>query len=536
MTRITRLLIACVALLFAAAPSVAQRRPAQGAPRPLPDPARAPTLVVFLTVDQLRPDYFDRWRTQLVGGLGRLARGGAFYTNAFQDHAVTETAPGHATTMSGRFPRRTGIAQNSAGVQDPQQPLIGGGRGAGASPFRFRGTTLTDWLRSKNPRTRALSVSGKDRGAILPIGRDAQNVFWFAVPGVFTTSTYYADTLPDWVRRFNVRRLADSMMIRPWTLLMPESAYAEPDSVPEEAAGRDFRFPHVAANDPDWGLSATPFYDELTLGFALEGLRVLDLGAGPQTDILAIALSGTDYVGHKYGPDSREIHDQILRLDRALGAFLDSLFALRDSTKVIIALTADHGVAPFPEVHTRRTGEEALHVDVAPVFTRVRSEIAARGADSNALQFDVGMVLLDRRVMTRARINADSLLRALARSLVAIPGVARVNRPSDLAMRDTTSDALARRWLHTIPPDVPVELVVTLRPFSVWRTSARMAEHGSPNDYDAHVPVILYGPPFSAGRRTRPARVVDIAPTLAWATSTVPLETLDGRVLWDALR
>src|SRR5918992_5857172 len=237
MNRLPRLHIAAIALLFAM-PLAAQRRPAQGTPRPLPDPARAPTLVVFFTVDQLRPDYFERWRTQLSGGLARLARGGAFYSNAFQDHALTETAPGHAATMSGRFPRRTGIARNSAGVQDPQQPLIEA-RGPGASPFRFRGTTLTDWLRSKNPLTRALSVSGKDRGAILPIGRDAQHVFWFAAPGLFTTSTYYADTLPDWVRRFNERRLPDSMMVRPWTLLMPDSAYAEPDSVAEEANGRD---------------------------------------------------------------------------------------------------------------------------------------------------------------------------------------------------------------------------------------------------------------------------------------------------------
>src|SRR5688572_13072118 len=439
MTRLTRCLVASIALLFAAAALSAQRRPAQGTPRPLPDPARAPTLVVFFTVDQLRPDYFDRWRAQLTGGLGRLARGGAFYTNAFQDHALTETAPGHAATMSGRFPRRTGIARNSAGVQDPQQPLIEA-RGLGASPFRFRGTTLTDWLRSRNPRTRALSVSGKDRGAILPIGRDAQNVFWFAAPGLFTTSTYYADTLPEWVRRFNERSLPDSMAIRPWTLLLPESAYAESDSVPDEANARDFMFPHVAANDPEWGLAATPFYDELTLGFALEGLRALDLGAGPQTDILAISLSATDYVGHKYGPDSREIHDQILRLDRALGAFLDSLFAVRDSTKVIIALTADHGVASFPEVYGQRAGTTAFHVDVGPVFATVRSQIATRGGDSTALQFNGGMIMLDRRAMTRARVNSDSLLRALARSLAALPGVLRVNRPSDLGMRDTTSD------------------------------------------------------------------------------------------------
>ena len=528
-----RSLIIAAALLGATAPLSAQGR--AGAPRPLPDPARAPTLVVFFTVDQLRPDYFDRWRTQLTGGLGRLSRGGAFYTNAFHDHALTETAPGHAVTMSGRFPRRTGIVRNAQGVQDPQQPLVAA-RGGGASPFRFRGTTLTDWLRSKNPRTRALSVSGKDRGAILPIGRDAQHVFWFASPGVFTTSTYYADTLPDWVRRFNERRLADSMAARPWTLMLPDSAYAEPDDVPQEANGRDFLFPHVAAADTEWGLPATPFYDELTLAFALQGVRALDLGAGPQTDILAVSLSATDYVGHKYGPDSREVHDQILRLDRALGAFLDSLFFLRDSTKVIIALTADHGVASFPELYAQRAGATAYHVDVAPALSAVRSQLAARGADSSALQFEGGMIMLDRRVMTRAKINADSLLRALARTLASLPGVLRVNRPSDLGMRDTTSDVFARRWLHSIPPDLPVELVVTLRPNSVWWTTPREAMHGSPHDYDAHVPVILYGPPFSAGRRTRYARVVDMAPTLAWATSTVPLETLDGRVLWDALR
>jgi hypothetical protein len=406
-----RSLIIAAVLLGATAPLSAQRR--AGAPRALPDPARAPTLVVFFTVDQLRPDYFDRWRTQLTGGLGRLSRGGAFYTNAFHDHALTETAPGHSVTMSGRFPRRTGIVRNSQGVYDPQQPLVAA-RGPGASPFRFRGTTLTDWLRVKNPRTRALSVSGKDRGAILPIGRDAQQVFWFAAPGVFTTSRYYADTLPDWVRRFNERRLADSLAVRPWTLLLPDSAYAERDDVPQEANGRDFIFPHVAATDTAWGLPATPFYDELTLAFALQGLRALDLGAGPHTDILAVSLSATDYVGHKYGPDSREVHDQVLRLDRAVGAFLDSLFTIRDSTKVIIALTADHGVASFPEVYAQRTGAPAFHVDVAPALSTVRRrqqraairwrDDSARSAGNDARE--------DQRRFAAARAGADAGLAA----------------------------------------------------------------------------------------------------------------------------
>src|SRR4051812_2962830 len=162
-----------------------------------------PRLVVFLTVDQFRPDYLDRWSSQLTGGLARLSKHGAFFTNAFQDHGVTETAPGHSVTMSGRFPRSTGILRNAAGVEDLQAPLLTS-RDPGASPFRFRGSALIDWMRSRDPRSRALSISRKDRGAILPLGRAKQSVFWYATSnGQFTTSRYYADTLPDWIRRVN---------------------------------------------------------------------------------------------------------------------------------------------------------------------------------------------------------------------------------------------------------------------------------------------------------------------------------------------
>src|SRR3982750_4447300 len=124
-------------------------------------PAERPRLVVFLTVDQFRPDYLDRWAGQLTGGLARLSRQGSFFTNAFQDHGVTETAPGHSVTMAGRFPRSTGILRNTAGVEDPQSPLLTS-RDPGASPFRFRGSTLIDWMRLHDPRSRALSISPKD--------------------------------------------------------------------------------------------------------------------------------------------------------------------------------------------------------------------------------------------------------------------------------------------------------------------------------------------------------------------------------------
>src|SRR5512135_1753244 len=151
------------ALILAATASCS----APGAPRaPAPEAATRPTLLVFITVDQLRADYFDRFQPQLHGGLARLMGGGAYFVEGYQDHAITETAPGHASTMSGRFPRSTGITRNLAGVNDARSPLIGA-QDYGASPFRFRGTTLTDWLTSADSRTRALSVSAKDRAAIL---------------------------------------------------------------------------------------------------------------------------------------------------------------------------------------------------------------------------------------------------------------------------------------------------------------------------------------------------------------------------------
>lgn len=495
-----------------------------------------PTLVLFLTVDQMRADYFSRFAPQLTGGLGRLYHGGAVFLNGWQDHAITETAPGHATTLSGRFPRSTGIVMNSAGVLDPQAPLLDGG-GSPASPFRFRGTTLTDWMRMADPRTRALSVSRKDRGAILPLGRAKQSVFWYSSKGAFTTSTYYADTLPGWVRQFNDRRLPQSMAGRRWELALSASAYPERDDVKAESGGRDYTFPHVLSDSAPVAardLTEFPWMDEITLSFALAGVRALDLGAGPQPDVLAISLSTTDAIGHRYGPDSREIHDQIIRLDRALGAFLDTLFTMRDSARVIIALTADHGVTPLPDVGIAGRPAGAHRVVVDPVVSAIRADLMRRGADSASVRFQEGVFSADRAALRRAGINPDSVAHRFAIGARKVPGVARADEISALARADTVRDSVARRWLHTLIPGSDAAVVVTLAPYDVWGPST-IAMHGQPNDADARVPILFYGVPFRRGLRSESARVVDIAPTLARVLGVTPAERLDGVVLSQIL-
>ena len=513
----------------------------RGAAAQPPSKPFRPTLVVHLAVDQLRPDYLELYQKQFTGGLARLMNGGAYFPNGYQDHGITETAPGHSTMMAGRFPRGTGIVANDAGVLDPQMPLIGT-PGDPASPYRFRGTVLGDWLRFNDVRSRLVSVSRKDRSAILPLGRAKGEAYWYAPKsGFFTTSRYYADTLPDWIQRFNARRLPQAQFGTTWDLLLPPSAYSEADSVVAESKGKDFTFPHRVPTDPavaNEGLKDFPVMDQILAALALEAVNVRELGKDPtRTDFLSVSFSTTDAIGHRYGPDSREIHDQVVRLDRTLGVFLDSLYKLRDSSSIVLSFTADHGVAPFPgnDLVTRYRTTKAGRFNPRPAVSALTESLVKAGVDPAGFQWDMGVLYLDPVYFTRARVNRDSVARSFARTIAKVDGVLRADVYADLVKRGPRSDDITRRWLQMFPEDVPVAVVVTMRPFWYWQFQVD-ALHGTPHDYDARVPVIFYGAGIKPGRHEDKVRVVDIAPTLAAALSIRPMEKLDGRVLTAALR
>jgi len=505
-----------------------------------PTPSR-PKLVVVITVDQLRPDYLTRWKSQLSGGLGQLATEGAVFTDGYQDHAVTETAPGHSTILSGLWPAHTGIVRNGEGVQDSLAPLLGT-TGPGASPRRFRGTTLFDWLKAVDPTARALSVSRKDRGAILPIGTAKEQVYWYQ-SGLFTTSRYYADTLPTWVQAFNARRLPFKAANLMWTLLLPDTAYKEVDSAAWENGGVGFLFPHRLPADSVQAAAAiagVPAMDSLTLLFALEGFEALRLGR-KGTDILAVSLSTTDAVGHAFGPDSREIHDQVLRLDRYLAWFLKRLTDRVGRDNLVIVLTADHGVTSFPERTRAKTGAPAYRVSLDSAIAAVNRDldrIAGAGGPPRAwLEFDTGMLFLhDNGRFAALGIKTDSILDALTVRIGRVQGVARVIKPADLARADTASDPIARRWLHLIPPDAGIVLTVTLQPGSIWSAGDLIiAMHGQPSEDDTHVPIIFWGRGVRRGSYAGRMNTVDIAPTLGALLGLTPLSLVDGHARTDAL-
>jgi hypothetical protein len=506
---------------------------------PAQQPARrtttGPTLsmVVLIAVDQLRPDYLRKYASQFTGGFQRINTEATLYLQGQQAHAITETAPGHSTMLSGREPAGTGIVTNARGVQDPRWPLLGDSAAPGASPVRFLGTTLYDWMLARDPDTRVLSVSRKDRGAILPIGRAKAPVFWYS-GGRFTTSRYYADSLPAWVEAFNGRGGPAHLAGTVWTPLLPDSAYAEPDSEPWENGGREVAFPHPLPADPKAAAAAlvgSPWMDSLTLSFALEGVQQLQLGRRSGADLLSISLSTTDAVGHAFGPDSKEMHDHLLRLDRWLGQFLDSLATLVPPARTLLVLTADHGVQSFPE-YARAAGRmDARRVSLDTLARRANDALRRRYHVDFGLEFDSGLLSADVPALHARGVNLDSLAQALAHLAGQEPGVSKAYTPRQLRTAPAT-DREANLWRRQLPPDFGFLLCASLIPGSIWSPAGNLqATHGSTAPADVRVPIAFLGAGIRPRVVTHPVRTVDIAPTLARRLGIKPTEPVAGQVL-----
>ena len=473
--------------------------------------ASRPRLEVLIVVDQLRPDYFARYEAQFSGGLTRFGRQGTFFTNARQDHAVTETAPGHSTVLSGRSPSSTGIVSNALGVLDSSTILLQTHSAPGASPRRFQGTGLFDWLLARDSAARVLAVSRKDRAAILPVGRARGNVYWYA-NGEFTTSSWYADTLPGWLAGWNARRGAAKLAGKAWAPLLSPSSYLEADSMPYENGQANVTFPHLLPADTGAAIRKvvdTPWMDSLTLDVALEGARRMSLGQRPGTDLLVVSLSTTDEVGHAFGPESMEMHDQLLRLDKWLGWFLDSLAVLVPPDATVLAFTADHGVQPFPE----RTGIGG-RTSLTAIARNTARELQRRYRVPLGVDFDSGLLTADVAALRARGVNVDSLADALAALARSRPGVARVFTPRSLAAAKAT-DEEARLWRRTIPPSQGWLLAASTLPGWLWADTPGWTTHGSTQVLDMSVPIVFLGagvrahmsragsPPRTSGRPLR---------------------------------
>jgi predicted AlkP superfamily pyrophosphatase or phosphodiesterase len=514
-----------------------------------------PKLVVVISIDQCSAELIQTYGPELKGGLARLLREGVQFTEAYQDHGITETGPGHSVLLSGRFPAHTGIVENqwldrASGkliycVADETAKPLDGDRVHAASNDRFLGDTLGDWLQAQVPGARAFSISGKDRAAILMAGRHPSGVFWFTGPSGFGSSTAYLPQLPAWLVRFD-HDLATRFATRSWLWTRdpgtPEGRVAQWTF--GQTLVRNGALPRLvqgAGMPLDKGFTTrftkSPFLDEVTEEGAEALVEGEHLGRGPGTDLLTISFSATDYVGHNYGNLGTEMRDQIHRLDATLGRLL--AFLKRRDPGVWVALSADHGGMDAVEA-LKDEGFPARRVDAAAFLGDLNAALKARfkvSADLIAAPPEPTMLYLVDAAVRAAGLDRGTVLREASAWLRTRPEVAAAFTAEDLAAVDPAAtgspgdsrlDVLMRR---SFLAGRSGDLMVAFNPFTLFGEPPKdyLAGHGSPWAYDRRVPLLFWGP-WKGGERPEPVRTVDLAPTLARELGLKP-GPVDGKAL-----
>ena len=496
-------------------------------------------LVLLIAVDQFRYDYLTRFRREFTGGLRRLLTDGAVFTDASLEHYPTVTAGGHATMLSGATPAVSGIIGNdwfdresAATVQsitDLTVKPVGGADSATASPRRLLVSTIGDELKltSAAPKgspdaPRVIGVSLKDRGAIMPVGRGADAAYWFDVKsGAFVTSTYYMPQLPAWASAFNDRRVADDAIGQEWTPLSPPAASLK--QMPKEK-GQPF---YEAVYASPWG-------NEILLEFAGEVLRNERLGQRGPTDVFSVSFSSNDSVGHTYGPESPQVRDIARRTDRAIGALLERVDRAVGLRHTLVAFTADHGVAPLPESMTARSMPGG-RITNKELFGAIEQGLVARFGPGQWLLSTAGSSpYLNDALIDLLKLDAEEVRRVAARAAAAVPHVARVYTRDQLLRGEAGNDLVGRRVLRGFNAQRSGDLEIILEPY--WMRSATGTTHGSPYNYDAHIPLILMGPKIKPGNYSDAVALNDLAPTIATLLGIETPAGSSGRVLTEALR
>jgi predicted AlkP superfamily pyrophosphatase or phosphodiesterase len=531
-----------------------RQRPASSNPPGFQDP---PRLVVGIVVDQMRFDYLSRfWSHYGEGGFRRLVGEGFLCRDHHFNYAPTSTGPGHASVYTGTTPSVHGVIGNNwydreTGEEvycagDPDQQPVGTTSEAGKmSPHRMLVTTITDQLRLHHQlRSKVVAVALKDRGATLPGGHLANAAYWFegGESGKWISSSFYMESLPGWVEAFNASGAA-ARYKTVWEPLKEVNTYAEsgPDNVPYESAFKGEAapvFPHdLPALWEENGrfdlLRTTPFGNSLTLDFALRAVAEEGLGADIITDFLAVSFSSTDYVGHKFGVNSREVQDTYLRLDQDLERLLVFLDRNVGKGQYTVFLTSDHGAGHVP-AYLKDLKAPAGYLEMGEIRKKFYEFLRYTYGDAEIVRnISNNQVFLDQKVIRNLDLNPREVEEVLAAELLGYPGIQQVYTGTQMRSADYT-EGIAAILQNGYNQKRSGDLLLVTDPATTNYTPTG-STHGSPWIYDTHVPLIFYGKGIRKGELLRRTHIRDIAPTLAVLLGTAFPSGATGLPISEAL-
>ncbi len=480
-------------------------------------------LVVQVTVDQLRADLPLRLRDRFgAAGFVRFLDQGTVYDNAHYAHAITETAVGHATLFTGALPKDHGIVGNEwydlqkrareYAVDDDSAKLVGT-EGGGKSPHNLLVPTLGDALiAATDGKALVRAISEKDRGSILPAGMRGLAYWLDDSAGSFVSSRYYLDARPAWVSDLTVARYKDTPL----------------SFTPKSGSTKDFTR----------ALKHTPYSDELVLELVRVMFEHEPLGRDDVPDLLSISFSATDYVGHAFGPESTQAADNLVQLDRTLASLLMLLDERVGVAHVLIVLSADHGIAESPEWFLAR-GEDAGRIDPSQLVKDLNEALRIR------FSLEVDLVLdfvnpslwLDEAAIRARGLDLLTVERTLAELVRLQRGFFAAFAREDVLAGKVMANALERRVTHSVHPTRSGHVYVVPKPrwLLATETSEIVAMHGTPHEYDTHVPIYVLGQGVPAAHVARAVDPRDLAPTLARFLHIDPPSGSTGQVLREVV-
>jgi len=503
---------------------------ASGAPE-VPAPVVKPRLAVLLVFDQMRGDYLTRWENLYSdNGFRRLMRDGAWFENCQYPYAHTVTGAGHASLLTGCSPEKHGIVGNEwferasgkeigcvASDRYERVPALTKGvtKKLGASPDNLLMPTVGDVLKETTAgRGRVVSLSFKDRSAILPAGHHPDSCYWLDTnAGTFVTSTYYRDRLESWVADFNDRKPADRWFNQDWTRFRPDldyAAYSGPDDVEAEGIGilQGRVFPHqltggIKKLGPLYfqALYNSPFGNELLLDLAKRAIDNLQLGRHDDPDLLCLSFSCNDPIGHCWGPDSQEVLDVTLRSDRIVEDLLAYLDAKVGKGQYMLALSADHGIVPLPEV-SRQQGKQAGRIP-ATVLSTDAEEFLEQSFGHERMRWILDApypwIYLNREGIRENGLDEDEVEQALVRWVKSQPGFQTAYGRNQLLRGLPADDVLGAKVRRSFYPERSGDVEVVVKPYYLVTSRLTGTLHGTPHPYDTHVPLLVYGPSIQSG-------------------------------------
>jgi predicted AlkP superfamily pyrophosphatase or phosphodiesterase len=534
--RLGLLVAATLLLLLAQAPPAVPVSAAQ--------PPDGPRLLVVLVVDQLRQDYLARMAPLWTRGMKRLLTEGAVFERNFYPYLQTVTCAGHATIGTGSYPSTHGIILNAwwrgtrsaTCTEDPGAQPVGyepGIEAVGHSAVQLLVPTMADRLRSQSAASRVVSLSTKPRSAIMMAGTGGV-VTWTDDHNRWATSTAFATTPDADVQAFVQAHPRAALRDHIWVRLLDEGRYTGLDrGVGEKPpTGWTAEFPHPLAGAPGtaedqlytlWEHS--PYSDDYLGAMAADLVARKKLGQGAGVDFLGVSLSALDYVGHKFGPESHEVQDTLLRLDVSVGNLLDALDRHVGRGRYLVGLTADHGVAPIPEARVA-AGADAGRVPLQRLVQTANAPLVELlGPGQHVARADYTQIYLSPAAQQRVLEN-PGLLRPVVAALERIPGIARAIPSAGLERQKTSTEPDLRAAALSYVPGRSGQIVVVPKPFHVIGGSDATT-HGTHHEYDQHVPLIFFGTGVRPGRYQGATSPADLAPTLA-SRIGLPLPGADG--------